>query len=101
MRAKLEGNFSYLCFGFYLRHIKTYVATAEVDFPKDEAVKFLTDVFGLELVRYFLFSPSELTNPVQLLADDFARNGFKVYAPELFEGDLVAPGAFTTVCYPL
>ena len=38
-------------------------------------------------------------NPIQLLADDFARNGFKVYAPELFEGDPVAPDAFTTACH--
>ena len=66
---------------------------------------YLTDVFGLEfpnnLVRYSPFSLSELTNPIQLLADDFARNGFKVYAPELFEGDPVAPDAFSTVCYRL
>ena len=85
--------------------IKTYVATPKADYPKDKAVIYLTDVFGLEHpnnpVRYFPLSPSDLTNPIQLLADDFARNGFKVYAPELFEGDPVAPDAFTTVCHPL
>jgi len=64
--------------------IKTYVATPKVDYPKDKAVIYLTDVFGLEF-------PNNL-----LLSDDFARNGFKVYAPELFEGDPVAPDAFTT-----
>ena len=36
--------------------IKIYVATPEVDFPKDKAMIYLTDVFGLEfpnnLVRY-------------------------------------------------
>ena len=66
---------------------------------------YLTDVFGLglpnNLVRYFPFSPFKPANPIQLLADGFARNGFKVYVPELFEGDPVAPNAFTTVCYPL
>jgi hypothetical protein len=48
--------------------IKTYVATPKVDYPKDKAVIYLTDVFGLELpnnlVRYSPFSPSELTNPI-------------------------------------
>ncbi|KAH9174740.1 alpha/beta-hydrolase [Lactarius sanguifluus] len=55
--------------------IKTYVATPKTDYPKDKAILFLTDAFGLELDN----------NP--LLIDDFARNGFKVYAPDLFEGD--------------
>ncbi|KAI0320497.1 Alpha/Beta hydrolase protein [Amylostereum chailletii] len=55
--------------------IKTYVAKPTADFPKNKAVLFLTDVFGLEL-------PNNL-----LLIDDFAKNGFQVYAPDLFEGD--------------
>src|SRR6266566_4417528 len=44
-----------------------------------------------------------LTSPIhwQLLVDDFARNGFKVYAPDLFEDDPVPPDALTTVCRPL
>ncbi|KAF8480350.1 alpha/beta-hydrolase [Russula ochroleuca] len=69
--------------------IKTYVATPTVDYPKEKAVIYLTDVFGLEL-------PNN-----RLLADDFARNGFKVYAPELFEGDPVAQDAFTTGTFDL
>jgi len=44
----------------------------------------LTDVFGIDLKNNLL------------LVDDFARNGFKVYAPELFEGDPVPTDAFTT-----
>jgi len=60
-----------------IKSIKTYVATPKTDYPKDKAILFLTDVFGIEL-----------ENP-RLLADDFARNGFKVYAPDLFEGDPV------------
>ncbi|KAH9958031.1 Alpha/Beta hydrolase protein [Russula dissimulans] len=35
-----------------------------------------------------------LTNCDQLLASDFARNGFKVYAPDLFEGDPAPASAF-------
>ncbi|KAH9991592.1 alpha/beta-hydrolase [Russula vinacea] len=54
--------------------IKTYVATPKVDHPKDKAVIYLTD----------------------LLVDDFARNGFKVVAPDLFEGEPVAPDALNT-----
>jgi len=70
-----EGNYE------EFNGIKTYVAKPKTDFPKDKAVLFLTDVFGLELPN----------NP--LLVDDFARNGFQVYAPDLFEGDPV-PGSF-------
>lgn len=62
--------------------IKTYVATPKAEHPKDKAIIYLADVFGLEL-------PNNL-----LLADDFARNGFKVYAPDLFEGDPVGQDAF-------
>ena len=90
--------------------IKTYVATPKVDHPKDKAILYLTDVFGLDFPNNrvswcIAFSQASqlglLTNPIQLLADDFARNGFKIYAPELFEGDPVAPNAFSTVCHPL
>jgi len=62
--------------------IQTYVATPKTDFPKDKAILFITDVYGLEL------------NNNRLLPDDFARNGFKVYAPELFEGDSIPEDAF-------
>ena len=46
--------------------MNTYVATPTIDYPKDKVVLFLTDVFGPQLVN------------AQLLADDFARSGFKV-----------------------
>ncbi|KAH9983902.1 alpha/beta-hydrolase [Russula compacta] len=62
--------------------IKTYVATPKTDYPKDKAIIYLSDVFGHELPN----------NP--LLVDDFARNGFRVYAPDLFEGDPVPTDAF-------
>ncbi|KAI9454364.1 chlorocatechol-degradation protein [Russula earlei] len=55
--------------------IKTYVATPSTDYPKDKALLYVADIFGYEL-------PNNT-----LLADDFARNGFKVYFPDLFEGD--------------
>ena len=41
----------------------------------------------------------QLTYPTQLLADDFARNGFKVYAPDIVEGDPVPADAFNPVCH--
>ncbi|EKM79695.1 hypothetical protein AGABI1DRAFT_100608 [Agaricus bisporus var. burnettii JB137-S8] len=44
--------------------VRVYIAKPIVDYPKDKAVLFLTDAFGLELVNNML------------LADDFSRNGF-------------------------
>ncbi|KAI0031332.1 alpha/beta-hydrolase [Vararia minispora EC-137] len=64
--------------------IKTYVAKPKGDYPKDKAILFLTDIFGLELPN----------NP--LLVDDYARNGFQVYAPDLFEGDPAPANLLTT-----
>ncbi|KAI0263058.1 alpha/beta-hydrolase [Gloeopeniophorella convolvens] len=53
----------------------TYVATPAGDYPKDKAILYLLDAFGLDLIN----------NPLQI--DSFALNGFKVYAPDIFEGD--------------
>ncbi|KAJ7810459.1 dienelactone hydrolase endo-1,3,1,4-beta-D-glucanase [Mycena olivaceomarginata] len=62
--------------------IESYVATPTVDYPKDKVVLVLTDVFGLSLVNN------------KLLTDDYARNGFKAIAPDLFNGDPVPADAF-------
>ncbi|KAJ7443819.1 dienelactone hydrolase endo-1,3,1,4-beta-D-glucanase [Mycena latifolia] len=59
--------------------VDCYIATPTVDYPKDRVVLFLTDVFGLELDNNLL------------LADDFARNGFKTIVPDIFNGDAVNP----------
>jgi len=59
--------------------VKCYVGTPTVDYSKDKVVLFLTDAFGIELINN------------QLLVDDFARNGFKVVAPDIFNGDAVPP----------
>jgi dienelactone hydrolase len=40
-----------------------------------------------------------ITRTTQGLADNFARNGFKVYSPDLFEGDSVPPDAPNPVCH--
>ncbi|KAJ6529807.1 Alpha/Beta hydrolase protein [Mycena capillaripes] len=61
---------------------KCYIATPTVDYPKDKVVVFLTDAFGLAL-------PNSL-----LLADDFARNGFKTVVPDMFNDDPVPVSAF-------
>ncbi|KAA1467612.1 dienelactone hydrolase endo-1,3,1,4-beta-D-glucanase [Dentipellis sp. KUC8613] len=66
-----EGKFE------IIGNIKTYVATPSGECPKDKAILFLTDGFGPELDNNLL------------LADDFARNGFRVYLPDLFDGDPV------------
>ncbi|KAJ7276885.1 alpha/beta-hydrolase [Mycena rebaudengoi] len=54
--------------------IDTYIATPVIPYPKDKVVIFLTDVFGLALQNNLL------------LADDFARNGFKTVVIDLFNG---------------
>ncbi|KAJ7837703.1 dienelactone hydrolase endo-1,3,1,4-beta-D-glucanase [Mycena leptocephala] len=66
--------------------VQCYIATPNVDYPKDKVVLFLTDVFGLALKNNCL------------LADDFARNGFKTIVPDMFNGDpypenFLEPGA--------
>ncbi|KAJ7886889.1 Alpha/Beta hydrolase protein [Mycena olivaceomarginata] len=66
--------------------VPCYVATPTVDYPKDKAVLFLTDAHGMLLVNN------------KLLADDYARNGFKTVVPDLFNNDAVpvaslSPGA--------
>jgi len=73
--GKPEGTFEVIA------GIKTYVAKPKGEYAKDKAVLFITDVFGTELINS------------QLLADDFALNGYQVYAPDLFEGD-PAPASF-------
>ncbi|KAH9893553.1 alpha/beta-hydrolase [Cubamyces lactineus] len=55
--------------------IECYVATPAGDYDKSKVVLFLTDVFGIPLVNN------------KLLADDFARNGFRTVMPDLFNGD--------------
>ncbi|KAK7060048.1 dienelactone hydrolase endo-1,3,1,4-beta-D-glucanase [Favolaschia claudopus] len=62
--------------------VECYVATPTVDYPKDKVVLYLTDVFGLNLVNN------------KLLSDDFAKNGFKVITPDLFNKDTVPLDAF-------
>ncbi|KAL4252870.1 AB hydrolase superfamily protein [Abortiporus biennis] len=55
--------------------VECYVSTPPGDYPKDKVVLVLTDVFGIPL------------NNNKLLADGFAKNGFKTIIPDLFNGD--------------
>jgi len=57
--------------------VDCYVALPEVDYPKDKAILFLPDVFGIELIN------------AKLLCDSFAENGFAVYAPDYLNGDAI------------
>ncbi|KAJ6542006.1 chlorocatechol-degradation protein [Mycena vulgaris] len=58
--------------------IECYVATPTIPYPKDKVLIFLTDIFGLALANN------------RLLADDFARNGFKTIVIDLFSGDPIS-----------
>ncbi|KAH7101137.1 alpha/beta-hydrolase [Auriculariales sp. MPI-PUGE-AT-0066] len=45
--------------------IETYIATPEKDYPKQKAVLYFTDIFGIQL------------NNAKLICDSFASNGFQ------------------------
>ncbi|TBU47534.1 alpha/beta-hydrolase [Dichomitus squalens] len=62
--------------------IECYVATPAGDYPKDKVVLYLSDAFGLKFENNLL------------LADDFARNGFKVVIPDLFDDEPAPLDAF-------
>ncbi|KAF8998491.1 dienelactone hydrolase endo-1,3,1,4-beta-D-glucanase [Cyathus striatus] len=61
--------------------VDCYVATPTVDYPKDKAVLFLPDIFGPQLQN------------AQLLADDYAANGFKTIIPDYLNGDPIPADA--------
>ncbi|KAI1793482.1 alpha/beta-hydrolase [Ganoderma leucocontextum] len=63
--------------------IVSYVATPTAEYPKDKVVLFLADAFGLKLENN------------KLLADDFARNGFKVVMPDIFDDEPAPINAFS------
>ncbi|KIK05023.1 hypothetical protein K443DRAFT_4204 [Laccaria amethystina LaAM-08-1] len=69
--------------------VNSYVATPTIDYPKDKVVLLLTDVFGPQLVN------------AQLLADDFAKNGFKTVVPDYLNGDPVPADVMTSGVCPL
>lgn len=53
----------------------TYVSLPQTSYPKDKAVLLLPDIFGIQFIN------------CKLLADDFARSGLPVYAPDYLNGD--------------
>jgi len=61
--------------------VRTYFAYPEGGKTPGKAVVVLSDVFGI-----FINS--------QLLADDFAANGYLAVLPDLFDGDQMDPGDF-------
>jgi dienelactone hydrolase len=60
-----------------------YIAVPSIDYPKDAVILVLPDVFGIGLVN------------TKLMVDDFARNGFKTVAVDLFNGDPAPVGVLT------
>ncbi|KAJ7164510.1 dienelactone hydrolase [Mycena filopes] len=69
--------------------VSCYVATPKCDYAKDKVVLLLTDVFGIIFINNLL------------MADDFARNGFKTIMPDLFNGDPVDKDAFEPGAPPI
>jgi dienelactone hydrolase len=60
--------------------VETYIATPKDNKNPDKAIVFLTDIFGI-------FSNA------QLLADEFANNGYLTVIPDLFQGDKIEVSA--------
>jgi dienelactone hydrolase len=56
--------------------VNTYIVSPKNNKNPDKAIVFLTDVFGI-------FSNA------QLLADEFANNGYLTVIPDLFQGDQI------------
>ncbi|KDQ50688.1 hypothetical protein JAAARDRAFT_211518 [Jaapia argillacea MUCL 33604] len=63
--------------------VECYVATPTVSYPTDKVVLFLPDIFGHSLIN------------AQLLADDYAKNGFKTVIPDYLNGDPVPADALS------
>ncbi|KIY44996.1 alpha/beta-hydrolase [Fistulina hepatica ATCC 64428] len=61
--------------------VECYVASPEIDYPKDKVVLFLPDVFGHLFINN------------QLVADSYALNGFKTVIPDYLNGDPIPPDA--------
>lgn len=63
---------------FKLTHssVNTYIAAPKDNKNPDKAIIFLTDIFGI--------FPN-----AQLLADEFANNGYLTVLPDLFQGDQI------------
>ncbi|EIN09463.1 alpha/beta-hydrolase [Punctularia strigosozonata HHB-11173 SS5] len=62
--------------------VDVYVATPEIDYPKDKVILFLPDVFGLAQNN-------------KLVADAFAKNGFKTILPDYLNGDPISEDVLT------
>ncbi|TRM64199.1 dienelactone hydrolase [Schizophyllum amplum] len=58
-----------------INEVECYVATPEGAYAPDKVLLFLPDVFGMQALNN------------QLLADDFAANGFKTVIPDFLNGD--------------
>jgi len=61
--------------------IPCYVATPKGDYAKDKALIYCSDIYGIKLVNH------------QLLADDFAANGFYTVIPDYLQDDVAPPDA--------
>ncbi|KAJ3997862.1 dienelactone hydrolase [Lentinula boryana] len=61
--------------------IDCYVGTPPVDYPKDKALLFLSDVFGMQLINN------------KLLVDDFAANGILTFGLDYFFGEPIPADA--------
>jgi len=64
----------------YIDGVQCYIATPSGDYPKDKVLLYLTDAFGIPLLNN------------KLLADGFAREGFKTVIVDYHNGDSIPVG---------
>ncbi|KAF7354325.1 hypothetical protein MVEN_01120900 [Mycena venus] len=64
----------------YIDGVQCYIATPSGDYPKEKVLLYLTDAFGIPLVNN------------KLLADGFAREGFKTVIVDYHNGDSIPVG---------
>jgi dienelactone hydrolase len=64
--------------------VDVYVSLPDQEYPKDKALLFLSDIFGLPLPN------------AKLLTDSFAKNGFQTYLIDYLNGDAAPAAAMAT-----
>ncbi|KIY65945.1 alpha beta-hydrolase [Cylindrobasidium torrendii FP15055 ss-10] len=68
--------------------VDCYIAEPSEEYAKEKVVLFLTDGFGIGFINN------------QLLVDDYAKNGYKTIAMDLFNGDVFTEENIKTIDLP-
>ncbi|EIW79020.1 alpha beta-hydrolase [Coniophora puteana RWD-64-598 SS2] len=72
-----------------INDVECYIATPSATYPKEKVLLFLPDFFGITFKN------------AQLIADDFARNGYRTVMPDYLNGDGVPPAELEKGTFPV